>query len=152
MSKFVSGDIVRLVLPSGAKVGEPMIVKGYIPGRDRVVVVGCITNKAFAYFPSSIDKEPTRKLIVKKKEFEVLKKVQGVGSFYHELSKTFEEVVDIQPTYVTFKYPGGNERLVYHLAKAEKVIKTIGIAHNGNYQPQRIGCPMVKLTFIGKLL
>lgn len=151
MSKFVAGDIVRLVLPSGTKVGEPMIVKGY-SSKGKVVVIGGITNKAFIYFSDSLSKEHMRKLIVKKKEFEVLKKIQGIGSIYHELSKTFEEVVDIQPTYITFKYPGGDERLVYHLAKAEKVIKTIGVTHNGNYQPQRIGCPMVKLTFIGKLL
>lgn len=151
MSKFVAGDIVRLTLPSGTKVGEPMIVKGHISGKDLVVCIGCITKKAVMYSSTALSKEPTRKLIVKEDELATLEKLHGIGAFYHKLSKTYEDVYVKQPKYVTFTHQNSGKRLIYHLAKAEKVIKTIGIGHNGNYQPQRIGCPMIKLTFIGEL-
>ena len=151
MSKFVMGDVVRRILPSGIKIGCPMIVKGHICGKDLVVCIDSVTKKAMMFSSRSLAKEPTRKIIVKKDELTILKKIHGIGAFYHELTKTYEDIYDKKPEYVSFIHKDSRTRLIYHLAKAEKVIKTISISHNGNYQPQRIGCPMIKLTFIGEL-
>lgn len=151
MSKFTVGDVVRRVLPSGTKVGGPMVVKGRICGKDLIVCIDSITKKAVMYSSSSLSKESTRKLIVKKDELVTLEKLHGIGAFYHKLAKAYESIVEKKPDYVTFTHPKSGKRLVYHLNNAEKVIKTIGITHNGDYQPQRVGCPMVKLTFIGEL-
>jgi len=145
------GDVVRRVLPSGTKVGGPMVVKGRICRTDRVVCIESATKRAIMLSSSSLAKEPTRKLVIRESELAILEKLHGVGAFYHKLSKTYEDICAKQPKYVTFTHQGSGKRLIYHLAKAEKVIKTIGVGHNGNYQPQRIGCPMVKLTFIGEL-
>lgn len=151
MSKFRAGDIARRLLPSGTIVGEPMVVKGYISGKDLVVCIGCVSKKAAMYPSRALAKEQTRKLLVKQNELKVLEKIHGVGAFYHELSKTYESVVSKKPKYVTFTCPKSGKRLVYHLAKAEKVIKTIGIGHDGCYNPYRLGRPMIKLTFIGDI-
>lgn len=152
MSKFTMGDVVRRILPSGTKVGEPMVVKGRICGKDLVVCVGSISKKAMMYSSEALAKEPTRKLIVREDELKILERLHGIGVFYHELTKTFDNLVSKKPKYVTFTVPGSGKRLIYHLAKAEKVIKTIGFSHNDNYQPQRVVCPMIKLTFIGEVL
>lgn len=151
MSKFRMGDIARRVLPSGTKVGGPMVVKGQVCGKDLIVCIDCATKKAIMYSSSALAKEPTRRVIVREDELAILKRLHGIGSFYHELTKTYEDVFRKKPKYVAFYHQGSKERVIYHLAKAEKVIKTIGIGYNANYQPSRICCPMIKLTFIGEL-
>lgn len=151
MSKFTIGDVVKRVLPSGIIVGEPMIVKGYISGKNLVVCIGSVTKKAMLYKSTSLSKESTRKLIVKENELKVLERTHGIGVFYHELSKSYEDIYKKAPKYISFTHQNNNKRLIYHLAKVEKVIKTIGFSHDSNYQPYRIGRPMIKLTFIGEL-
>ncbi len=151
MSKFRMGDVARRVLPSGTKVGPPMIVRGRICGKDLIVCIDCVTHRAVMYPSSALSKEPARRLAITEEELTILKRLHGIGSFYHDLTKNYEDVFRKKPKYVTFYHCGSGERLVYHLAKAEKVIKTIGISYNANYQPSRITCPMIKLTFIGEL-
>jgi len=155
MSKFVMCDVVRRLLPSNTEVGEPMIVKGYIHsynhGENRVVCVGGISRKAMMYSSKSLVKEPTIKVIIKDQDLTTLEKMHGIGVFYHNLSKTYDRIYDKKPKWIVFIHTPTGKRLIYHLAKAEKVIKTIGYEHNGNYQQQRVGYPMVKLTFIGDI-
>lgn len=151
MSKFRVGDIVRRVLPSGTKIGGPMVVRGKICGKNLVVCIDCATKKAMMYSPSALAKEPTRRVAVREGELAILKKLHGIGSFYHELTKTYEDIFRKKPKYIAFNHQRSGERIICHLAKAEKVVKTIGVSHNANYQPLRIVCPMIKLTFIGEL-
>ena len=151
MSKFVMCDVVRRVLPSNIEIGEPMVVKGHICGKDKVVCIGGITRMAMMYSSKSLVKEPTVKVIIKDQDLVVLEKMNGIGVFYHKLSKTYDKIHDKKPKWVVFVHTPTGKRLIYRLAKAEKVIKTIGYEHNGSYQPQRVGCPMIKLTFIGDI-
>lgn len=144
-------DIVRHKLPSSILVGEPMIVRGYICGKDQVVCIGAISRKAALYKSCNLEKEPTVKILVSAKDYSRLKNLHGIGVFYHELSKSYDRIHASNAKYVVFTHVETGRRLIYHLASSKKVIKTIGYEANDSHQPVRVGCPMVKLTFIGDL-
>lgn len=151
MSKFAMCDIVKRKLPSNILVGEPMIVRGYICGKDQVVCIGAVSRKAALYQSHNLEKEPTVKILVSAKDYSRLEHLRGIGTFYHELSKSYDRIHDSHAKYVVFTHVETGRRLIYRLANSKKVIKTIGYEANDSHQPVRVGCPMIKLTFIGDL-
>lgn len=148
MSKFYPYDIVRRVLPSGIKIGSPMIIidkttTGYIC-KDASGIVNI-------YRAQALQKLSTKKVIVNEGDFNKLAAMHGIGVFLHKPTPKYRELVDDSPEYIVFiSIKDPKKRLIYHLGCAARVLKTIGYEQT-RFQRIRLVAPLIKLAFIGNI-
>lgn len=149
MSKFYPYDIVRRILPSGIKIGSPMIVidkttTGYL-------CKGVISGVVNIYRAQALQKLSTKKVIVNEKDFNKLAAIHGIGAFLHKPTPKYRELVDEAPEYIVFiNIKDTKKRLIYHLGCATRVLKTIGYEQT-RFQRIRLVAPLIKLAFIGNI-
>ena len=149
MSKFYPYDIVRRVLPSGIKIGSPMIVidkatTGYL-------CKGAVSGIVSIYRAQALQKLSVKKVIVTEEDFNKLAAMHGIGVFLHKPTPKYRELVDDPPEYIVFiSIKDSKKRLIYHLGCAARVLKTIGYEQT-RFQRVRLVAPLIKLAFIGNI-
>lgn len=124
-------------------------------GRERIKInhAGLIVNYHYCYLEDfGLEIQSQTKILCKHSDFLRLKKMHGIGIFYHDLSPLYEKLC-IKPTkFVTFRDNDTKETISLHLGKATKIIKKVKNAKLKGYK-YRVGdsIPLVKLQFIGEL-
>lgn len=125
----------------------PESVSVLTPCLDNFVKKCAIT---YAYNHNLV-KQAQIKILCKHSDFLYLKRLHGIGVFYHDLSPLYDKLCNKSIKFVTFRDNDTKETIILHLGKAIKVLKKIGETYNGNYERIRVVKPMVKLQFIGEL-
>ena len=150
--KFQKNDVVRRVLPSGAVVGGLMIVITEVGGKC-TAARDVSTGKCYIYKSSNLKKEgKTTKIMVSESDMNKINAMKGVGSFYHSISKVYDELYANTSRFVCFILATRGETIhrTFQLGKISRVLRKVDEIRKG-YSMVPVKKPMYKLRLIGEL-
>lgn len=150
--KFCKNDVVRRVLPSGAKVGGLMVVIASTNNRC-TAVRDVATGKCYMYKSCNLEKvEETTKIMISESDMNKIEAMKGIGSFYHIVSSVYDKLYANPSKFVCFVSIQKNctVRRTFHLGKVSRVLRKVDEIRKG-YEMVPVKQPMYKLQLIGEL-